>query len=76
MNKKSLSISTAYGYSKPKKDEPVSNISFYELEAFANSVKLKIPHEFQWEAANKNILDKYKVWEWNKNKFSFYNFAS
>ena len=72
MNKKSLSISTAYGYKKPKKDEPVSNISFYELEAFANSVELKIPHEFQWEIANKNILDKYKVWEWNKNKFSPY----
>ena len=64
-----LSISTAYGYKKPKKDEPVSNISFYELEAFANYVKLKIPHEFQWEVANRSILDKYKVWEWNINKF-------
>ncbi|MAH88911.1 MAG: hypothetical protein CMJ06_02550 [Pelagibacterales bacterium] len=69
INKESLSISTAYGYEKPNKDKPVSNISFYELEAFANWVKLKIPHEFQWEAANSNLLDKYKVWEWHNNKF-------
>lgn len=64
-----LSLSTPYGFKRPIKDDPVTNISYFELEAFANWKKLKIPHEFQWEAAYSKLINKFKVWEWCRNIF-------
>ena len=52
---------------------PVSNISLYELKAFAKWKNLKIAHEHQWEVASKSLLNKYQVWEWCNNKFYAYN---
>ena len=69
LNKNSLSISTPYGFKKPKKEKPVSNVSYYELEAFANWVNLKLPHELQWEVAYNKIINKFKIWQWSRNKF-------
>ncbi len=68
-----ISISTPYGYKKPKKNNAVTNISFYELEAFANWQKLKIPHEYEWETASEKLLNKFIVWEWSRNLFFPYN---
>ena len=68
-HKNNLCISTPHGYKKPKKKDPVSNISYYELEAFAKWVNLKLPHELQWEAAYSKIINKFKVWQWSRNKF-------
>ncbi len=69
LHKENLSVSTPYGFKKAKKENPVSNISYYELEAFANWVKLKLPHELQWEVSYTKIIYKYKVWQWSRNKF-------
>ena len=68
-HKNNLSISTPYGFKKVNTDSPVSNISYYELEAFAKWVNLNIPHELQWEASHKKIINKFNVWEWCNNKF-------
>ncbi len=68
-NKNNLSISTPYGFKKADKDSPVSNINYYELEAFAKWVNLDIPHELQWEVSHNKIIDKFSVWEWCNNKF-------
>ena len=70
---KKLSVSTPYGFKKPKKNDPVTNISFFELEAFSNWVKLKIPHEIEWEAAYYYLINKFKVWQWSRNKFFPYD---
>ena len=48
---------------------PVTNISIYELEAFAKFNNCRLPHELEWEAAYAKIMGKYKVWEWSSNKF-------
>ena len=68
-HKNNLSISTPYGFKKANKDSPVSNISYYELEAFAKWVNLDIPHELQWEVSHNKIINKFNVWEWCNNKF-------
>ena len=69
LHKNNLSISTPYGFIKANKNSPVSNISYYELEAFAKWVNLNIPHELQWEVSHKKIINKFNVWEWCNNKF-------
>ena len=69
LNKNKLSISTPYGFKKPKKENPVTNISYYELELFAKWLNYKLPNELQWEAAYSKIIDKFKAWEWSRNKF-------
>ncbi len=68
-HKNNLSISTPYGFKKTNKDSPVSNISYYELEAFAKWVNLDIPHELQWEVSHHKLINKFNVWEWCNNKF-------
>ena len=71
-NKKEFAISTPEGFVKPNSKMPVSNISKHELEAFANWKKLRLPHEYEWEASAKIISNKFKVWEWASNKFFGY----
>ena len=69
LDKDNLSISTPYGFKKAKNNIPVSNISYYELEAFAKWINLNIPHELQWEASHRKLINKYNVWEGCNNKF-------
>ena len=52
---------------------PVSNISRFELEAFANFYDLRLPHEHEWEVAFNLIQNKFKVWEWSANNFFAYD---
>ena len=73
-NKFSFSLSTPDGYIKPKQNMPVSNISKFEIDAFANWNNLRVPHEFEWEVSSNALPDKYKVWEWSSNKFFGYKF--
>ena len=69
LHKDNLSISTPYGFKKAENNTPVCNISYYELEAFAKWINLNIPHELQWEASFRKIINKFNVWEWCNNYF-------
>ena len=72
INKNKFAVSTYRGYKSPLKNMPVSNISKFELEAFANYGECRIPHEYEWEASFHKIKNKYKVWEWSSNQFFGY----
>ena len=65
-------VSTYKGFISPSSEMPVTNISIYELEAFAKFNNCRLPHELEWEAAYAKIMGKYKVWEWSSNKFFGY----
>ena len=51
---------------------PVSNISKFEIAAFANWNNLRVPHEFEWEVSSNALPDKYNV---NSVKNTSYNNA-
>lgn len=72
VSKKKVSLSFYNGYMFPSANIPVSNISWFELKAFAKWKKLKVPHEHHWEIASNKIKDKNLVWEWSNNKFYGY----
>ena len=69
LNKKKFVIATYNGFKAPTKNTPVSNISRFELKAFAKYTSHRLPHEYEWEAAFNKINNKFKVWEWSSNKF-------
>ena len=72
-NKNKISLSTPNGFVSPHFDYPVTNISKYELEAFANWVSLKLPHEHQLETSSHKLLDNFKAWQWCSNEFYPYS---
>ncbi len=72
-DKFSFSISSPDGFISPRKDMYVTNISKYELDAFAKWTRLRLPNEFEWEVSSKKINKKFKTWEWSANKFFGYN---
>ncbi len=62
---------TAAGLQPIELDTPVTHISYYEADAFARWAGFRLPTEFEWEAAHKQ-LDWGQVWEWTSSAYAPY----
>ncbi len=63
-----------YSFEGLKEVDPdgiLTHISYYEADAFAAWADMRLPTEFEWEAASKN-LDWGQRWEWTKSAYLAY----
>ncbi|WP_417352334.1 ergothioneine biosynthesis protein EgtB [Flavobacterium alkalisoli] len=66
--KKEWHMFTMAGLQKVNPDAIVTHISFYEAWAYAEWKKMRLPTEFEWEAAALQ-LDWGKRWEWTNSAY-------
>jgi len=59
---------TLGGLRKVKMNAPVCHVSFYEASAFAEWKKMRLPTEFEWEAAS-DKFDWGLRWEWTNSAY-------
>jgi len=67
-DKNSWSQYTLAGLKKINREAILSHISFYEAQAYATWKNLRLPTEFEWEAAAAQ-LDWGKRWEWTYSAY-------
>ena len=55
-------------------EAPVWGLSYYEAQAYAKWAGARLPHEYEWEAAQQDGLleNSGRVWEWCHNSFHPY----
>ncbi len=59
---------TFAGLRKVKPESPVCHVSFYEAAAFAEWKRMRLPTEFEWEAAS-DKFDWGLRWEWTNSAY-------
>ena len=62
---------TASGIQPLNLNEPVSHVSYYEASAFAVWKGMRLPTEFEWEAANHQFMWGSR-WEWTASSYHPY----
>ena len=62
---------TFKGFQKVDLDAPVQHVSFYEALAFAEWKGMRLPTEFEWEAAA-NDFEWGQLWEWTYSAYQPY----
>ncbi len=66
---------TLNGFLKINPNQPVSHVSIYEAYAYAEWKNLRLPTEFEWEVASRQ-LDYGQLWEWTNSAYLPYpNFS-